>query len=103
MALMIQQMEKELESVKKKGIHESIIEQKEQRIEEIITALNFADELIQLLIFQLKTSHFEISILSKQVTEYLMNDPLSRDSFFSNSHTMETMKDFVNELKRVKE
>lgn len=99
MANMLQEMERELENVKKKNIHESIILLKEKRINEIICAINAADDLIQLLVFNYKSAQLEMAIMEKQLTKWLIQEDKLSD-FCSADNTMSLVKDFIGEFKR---
>lgn len=98
MANMVQEMEKELETMRKKGIHESVIEAKSSRIDLVISALNHADDLIQVLSRQVMFDNFEIHLLGKQLTGQMLESPEQREVFFSDSHTMEAAKAFAKEI-----
>jgi hypothetical protein len=99
MANMLQSLEKELDSLKKKNIHESIIDNKEKQIEQTIDSLNAADDLIQLLVFYLKTANLEMEIMEKQMTKWLREGD-KRKEFFSESNTMDMAVDMIREFKR---
>lgn len=99
---MIQEMEKELENIKKKNIHESIINTKESRINNIIEALNNADDFINLLVFQISSMNLEVRILENQMTKWLSNEDKLKE-FASDSNTMEMVEDMLKEFKKCKD
>lgn len=101
MANMLQTLEKEVENLKKKNIHESIIDNKEKQIEQTIDSLNAADDLIQLLVFYLKTANLEMAIMEKQMAKWLAEEG-KRKEFLSESNTMDLAVEMIREYKRVR-
>jgi hypothetical protein len=99
MANMLQEMEKELESVKKRNIHESIIKTKEQRINEIIGAINSADDLIQILIVEIKKEKLSNAIIEMQLTRWLHREG-KLSEFASQDNTLELVHEVVKEFNK---
>lgn len=109
MANMLQEMEKELENLKKKNVHESIIKLREKQIEQIINTVNTADDIIGVFMVQIKSM-----ILQLHLSESMVVDAISRfgnpgedgnkmKNYFSDNHSMNLLKEVVWEIKRARE
>ena len=106
---MLQEMEKELENLKKKNVHESIINLRERQIEQIINTLNTADDIIGVFMVQIKSMILQLHLSESMVVDAIsrFGDPREEDNkmknYFSNDHTMNLLKEVVWEIKRARE
>lgn len=95
---LVQELEHDIENLKKKGIHPDFIQKKNDQLDLIIEAINYADELIQLLVFAQSAAVLEIFTLEKSLQQTLQ-DPKERDQFLSKDHTFGLVRDMVQALK----
>lgn len=106
---MLQEMEKELENLKKKNVHESIINLRERQIEQIINTLNTADDIIGVFMVQIKSMILQLHLSESMVVDAIsrFGDPRVEDNkmknYFSNDQTMSLLKEVVWEIKRARE
>lgn len=95
---LVQELEHDIENLKKKGIHPDFIQKKNDQLDLIIEAVNYADELIQLLVFAQSAAVLEIFTLEKSLQKTLQ-DPGERERFLSKEHTFDLVRDMVQALK----
>jgi hypothetical protein len=109
MANMLQEMEKDLDNLKKKNVHESIIKLREKQIEQIINTVNTADDIIGVFMVQIKSMILQLHLSESLVVDAIsrFGDPREDDNkmknYFSNDHTMNLLKEVVWEIKRARE
>ena len=65
----------------------------------IIESINYADEIIQLLIFAHSSAALEIFCLEKTLHKTLLEDKKELDRFLSKEHTYELVRDMVEAIK----
>lgn len=95
---LVQELETEIENLKKKNVHPDFIQKKNNQLDLIIEAVNFADELIQLLIFDHDAGLLEIFFLEKSLSKQLLQDPNAVQEVFSKEHTFDVIRNFVQSL-----
>ncbi|WBL42365.1 hypothetical protein PBT90_00045 [Algoriphagus halophytocola] len=93
---LVQDLESELESMKKRNINEDFIQKKSDQIDRIIELANFADEFIQALLFDNASASIELYVLQKEVSSHLMESKEERDRFFSSSHSLQLSKNLTD-------
>ena len=96
---LVQELESEIENLKKKNIHPDFIQKKSDQLDLIIEAINYADEFIQLLIFSQSSAALEIFFLEKSLTQEVSKDLPTTQKFFSKDHSYELVRAMVQTLK----
>lgn len=88
--------------MKKKGISEEFIQKKSEQIDVIIQAMNYAAELIDLLIFDRSSASIEIFFLQNELSNHLTDNPQKINSFLSKENTFEHVRALVESHKSLK-
>lgn len=96
---LIQELENELQGMKKRGVNPEFIQKKSDQIDLIIAVNNYAAEFIDLLIFNQSSAALEIQVLETELSKHLMNDPEKAKSFFSPENTLANLKDLIQSFK----
>jgi hypothetical protein len=96
---LVQDLENELESLRKKGVHPDFIEKKSKQLDLIIDTVNYADELIQLLIFDHNSGALEILFLERSLSQQVTASTESVSLFGSREHTLDLVKAMVQSYK----
>lgn len=100
---MLQEMEKELENLKKKNVHESVINTREKQIVQIIDAMNTAEDIIGVLMISIKTTNLEMHILENQLAKAMSGSEDKQKAFFSADQTMALFKEVIGDIRRAQE
>ncbi len=96
---LVQDLENEIQNLRKKGVHPDFIQKKSDQLDLIIESINYADEVIQLLIFAHSSAALEIFCLEKTLHKTLLEDKKELDRFLSKEHTYELVRDMVEAIK----
>lgn len=100
MANMVQAMETEIDNLKKKNVHESVIKNREWQLEMIIESLNAADDMIQMLMLYCSSASIELVVMERHLMK-LLNEPGKAVQFAETSST-DIVLDIVKDYKRAK-
>lgn len=97
---MVQAMETEIDNLKKKNVHESVIKNREWQLEMIIESLNAADDMIQMLMLYCSSASIELVVMERHLMK-LLNEPGKAVQFAETSST-DMVLDIVKDYKRAK-
>lgn len=98
---LMQDLEKDIQSMQKRGVNAEYIQKKSDQIDVIISAMNYAAELIDLLIFDRSSASIEIFCLQDQLSKYMMENPDKIESFLSKENTFELLRTMVQSYKNL--
>lgn len=96
---LMQDLESEIQSMQKRGTNPDFIQKKSKQIDIIINAVNYASELIDLLIFDRSSASIEIFCLQKELSNHLSNDVESLQNFLSKENTFEHLQSLIETYK----